>query len=81
MAKDVPDLREYCTSLRPVRPGTKMRLDHGRQYLIASLTPSRPGRAVFAEADLTYSRDARHLYQRGTQHVEIGAITTIKAGD
>ena len=81
LARDEPDLGKYCTSLRPVRPGTKMRLDDGDQYLIASISPSRPGRAVFADADLTYSRDARHLYQRGTQHVAIDTITTVRVSD
>jgi hypothetical protein len=80
-AATMPDLGEYCTSLRPVRPGVKMRLDDGRQYLIASISAARPGRAVFVEADLTYSRDARHLYQRGTQHIEVGTITTVQVSD
>jgi hypothetical protein len=80
-AATAPDLRKYCTSLRPVRPGVKMRLDDGRQYLIASISVSRPGHAVFATADLTYSRDASHLYQRGTQHIEVGTITTLRVSD
>ncbi|HEX5561761.1 MAG TPA: hypothetical protein VFX52_08970 [Nocardioidaceae bacterium] len=80
-AATTPDLGKYCTSLQPVRPGVTMRLDDGRQYLIATISVSRPGRAVFANADLTYSRDASHLYQRGTQHIEVGTITTVRVSD
>lgn len=80
-AADTPDLGKYCTSLQPVRPGVRMRIDDGRQYLIASVSASRPGRAVFAHADLTYSRDASHLYQRGTQHLEVDTVTTVRVVD
>lgn len=82
IAATMPDLRKYCTSLRPVRPGVKMQLDDGgRQYLIATISASRPGHAVFATADLTYSRDAHHLYQRGTQHIKVDTITTVRVSD
>jgi hypothetical protein len=62
------DLGELCTRLRPVRDGTKMRLaEEQTDYLIASLTPKRAGSGHFGRVKLTYSRDGRHLLQRGSQ--------------
>lgn len=68
-------LDPYCTRVRPVRAGTTLRLrgsteSEGGEYLVAVLTPHHPGAAHLRRLDVDYSRGARHLWQRGTQHVD-----------
>lgn len=64
-------LSEYCTSVRPLKDGTKVRLESSSgQYLVAALTPSRAGSAQINSIRINYSRGASHLFQRGTQDVK-----------
>lgn len=64
------DLSEYCTSVRPIRNGTRMsREKESGDYFVAVLTPTRAGTAHLDRVDITYARGARQFFQRGTQHV------------
>lgn len=50
-ADDAPE--EYCTELRPVRPGTPMVYDGtSTQYLVLTITATRPGTAELAAVEL-----------------------------
>jgi len=63
-------LSEYCTSVRPLKDGTRVHLqsDLG-EYLVAAFTPARAGTAHVDSINIHYSRGSRHFFQRGTQHV------------
>jgi hypothetical protein len=63
-------LDEYCTDVRPLEDGTSVRLERDSgQYFIAVLTPTRAGSAHIDAIDIRYSRDGRHFFQHGNQHL------------
>lgn len=64
-------LSSYCTSIRPLRDGTKMRFG-SPEYVVATLTPTRSGTSRIDPVTLDYSRTLRHLGQRGTDRVNGG---------
>lgn len=64
-------LSQYCTAVRPLKAGTRVRLEGSSgEYLVTALTPSRAGSAHIDSININYSRDAHHLFQRGTQVVK-----------
>lgn len=68
------DLTAICTSVRPTSPGTRTRSD---ESLLVRITPRERGDVVLQGVRVRYSRDARHLWQTGTQLVpaEVRVIT------
>lgn len=59
---------DVCRTLRPFRPGEKLRLfgGAGRDEVVLKLVASQPGRVQVDKVSFSYTRDRNHLWQRGT---------------
>lgn len=67
-------LAVHCSEVRPVADGTLLRWVDGfpsGEYLVMTLTPTRPGSAHVDAVTFTYSRSWRHLRQTGTDRTEV----------
>lgn len=75
------DVSEFCDEVEPVGDGVRMSQHHWeaseRDYLIVTLTPTRPGKVHLAEVTLSYRTDRSHFYRRGTD--TIGLDVTVSA--
>ena len=77
MADEPPS--RYCTRIRPVRDGTTMRFDEAMsEYLVVTLTPTRPGTFRLGTIDVDYTRDGAHLHRRGTQQIRQNVIVRVR---
>jgi hypothetical protein len=66
-------LSEFCREVRPIRSGTTIRWtrDSPREYILLTIEPTQPGIARVDEIELTYSRDRKHLWQRGIARARV----------
>ena len=72
------DLGRFCAQVRPVRDGTTMRTGT-REYLVATLTSTRPGRSTLTAISVNYSWSRAHLWQHGDDLIR-GGITVRATG-
>lgn len=66
-------LDRACRTLRPLKDGTRLRLEEAwppPQYLVLEVEPTRPGRVTVDELEISYRRSGEHLFQQGTQRIE-----------
>ncbi|GAB2746404.1 hypothetical protein GCM10027273_26070 [Nocardioides pakistanensis] len=63
----------FCKELEPVEPGTAFRygLEPASDYMIVTITPTRPGVAHLTHIELSYQRGARHFFQQGTESIRV----------
>ena len=75
------DVSEFCDRVDPVADGVRMSQTHWeaheRDYVIVTLTPTRPGQVHLTEVSLSYRTDRSHFYRRGTD--TIGLDVSISA--
>lgn len=67
-------LGRHCEEVRPLRSGTRMHWVEGfppEEYLVLSIEPERAGVARVDRIEISYARDAAHLWQRGTASAEV----------
>ena len=62
------DLTAICSTARPAKAGTRTRPD---ESLLVRLTPRARGDVELRGLRVRYTRDARHLWQTGTQLVPV----------
>ena len=67
----------YCRRIDPIVAGTVFELGRNGAYIIATSTPTRPGRVVMTGADLNYSLDRDHWYRRGVDHVDFRNVQRV----
>lgn len=69
------DVGEFCDEVEPVRDGVRMSQRHWdareRDYVIVTLTPTRPGQVHLAEVSLSYRTDGSQFYRRGTDKIDL----------
>ncbi len=67
------DVGEFCDEVEPVGDGVRMSQGpwdaRERDYVIVTLTPTRPGRVHLAEVSLSYRTDRSQFYRRGTDTI------------
>lgn len=70
----------FCSNLEPFESGARLNLgvDPDSDYLLATVTPTRPGVAHLTQVRLTYALDRSHLWQRGTQTVRVDRKVTAR---
>lgn len=75
------DLGEFCDEVEPVGDGVRMSQGpwnaRKRDYVIVTLTPTRPGQARLTGLTLTYRTDRSQFYRRGAD--TIGLDVTVSA--
>ena len=76
-ASEAP-VSKYCTRLRPIKDGMKMRIDDDREYFVAAVMPTRAGAAHITSLDISYSRGSRHLWQHGSQHFTADILVRVR---
>jgi hypothetical protein len=62
------DGHQYCASLEPIVQGTVIHDRPNIQYMVATVTPTRPGRVDITSADFTYRTGRQDWLRRGTDH-------------
>jgi uncharacterized protein (DUF58 family) len=67
------DLLTTCTSVRPATPGTRTRED---ESLLVRVVPRERGDVELLGLRVRYTRDARHLWQTGTQALDVDVRVT-----
>lgn len=73
VSSNAGDLMSTCTSVRPAEPGTRTRSD---ESLLVRITPRERGDVELTGLRIGYSRDARHLWQRGIQELTTAVRVT-----
>ncbi len=67
------DVGQYCDEVEPVGNGVRMSqgpwADRKRDYVIVTLTPTRPGQVRLTEVSLSYRTDSSQFYRRGTDTI------------
>jgi hypothetical protein len=48
------------------------------EYIIATSTPTQPGKVVMSRADFDSSWDRAHWYRRGVDHVLLSLVQHVK---
>lgn len=61
------DLMSFCSSVRPAEPGSRTRPD---ESLVVRIVPRARGDVELLGVRVGYRRDARHLWQTGTQELD-----------
>jgi hypothetical protein len=61
------DLSEHCAALSPVREATLTVNGNPDQFVVMSISPTRPGVVRISGMDLTYAHGWQRAWQRGTQ--------------
>ena len=69
-----------CTRLDPIVAGTTLRYPSPAEYVIATITPTRPGKVLATGADFDYSLDRSGWYRRGNDHVDLSIGIRATAG-
>lgn len=65
----------YCARLEPVEAGTSLQLPSPDAYIVATLTPHRPGRVVVTGVEFSYALGAdRWWSRRGVEHVSTRVV-------
>lgn len=69
----VRDPGSCCQNVVPLIAGATFRYDPApdSDYLIVTITPTRGGVATLALVELAYERGASHLFQRGTESIQV----------
>ena len=69
------DVGEFCDEVVPVGDGVRMSQGpweaRERDYVIVTLTPTRPGKVRLAEVSLSYRTDRSQFYRRGTDTISL----------
>jgi len=69
------DVGEFCEEVEPVGDGVRMSQSHWeareRDYVIVTLTPTRPGEVHLTEVSLSYRTDGSHYFRRGTDTIDL----------
>lgn len=60
----------YCSGIEPIVAGATFHFRPGRPYIIATSTPTTPGKVVMTGADFDYATDRSLWCARGVDHVE-----------
>ncbi len=55
-----------------------MGLSPERDYVIVTVTPTRPGKVRLTEVSLNYRTDRSHLYRRGTETIGMDVLVTAR---
>ncbi|GAA1917787.1 hypothetical protein GCM10009815_10800 [Nocardioides marmoribigeumensis] len=80
----IRDIGDHCRDLEPLRDGMDFRLEqwraeeHGARgdYLVLTVTPTRPGKVKVDRVDVTYALGADHLWRRGTERLGMDVTLT-----
>ena len=80
------DLDQSCRDHEPLRAGMDFHLrcwesrTHGGRgdYLVLTVTPTRPGRVTVDRVDVSYALGADHLWRRGTEPVGMDITITAR---
>jgi hypothetical protein len=67
------DLSATCTSVRPAGAGARTRAD---ESLLVRIVPRERGDVEMFGLRVRYTRDARHLWQTGTQELDVEVRVT-----
>jgi hypothetical protein len=67
------DLDQFCTAVRPLKPGARMNYSRSPkgEYVIVTLHPTRPGMVHLDSVQLDYALGSSGFYMRGTDNVAI----------
>jgi hypothetical protein len=74
----VSGLSRFCSAIHPVAPGMRLTYPNRHEFLMMTLTPTRPGSVRVTGVDIDYALGADHLFRRGTDHVELVAHFTAR---
>jgi hypothetical protein len=76
------DVDEFCDEVEPVGDGVGMSQGHWeareRDYVIITLTPTRPGKVRLAEVSLSYRTDRSQFYRRGTDTIGLDVLVSAR---
>lgn len=74
------DVSASCEEVRPLEVGQRLVLAPGatEPYLVVEVRPAEPGRVAVTGVDVTYRRGADHLWQRGTQRLDVDLVATAR---
>jgi hypothetical protein len=65
--------RHYCGSIETVVDGTRFTI-RGADYLIATITPTTPGRVVITAMDFNYAMGRADWFRRGVDHLGMHVV-------
>lgn len=71
------DLAKWCTSVLDL-PATLQYKPSSDETVVMRVQPTRPGRVVIDSVTLDYRRGADHLWQQGTQTIQVGLTLTAR---
>ena len=69
---EVGDLHRWCSRVTPVADGVTFTYPSPREYLIVTVTPTRPGTARITAADFSYRTGKSDWFRRGTERITMG---------
>jgi hypothetical protein len=74
----VDEADDYCARVEPFTPGMELRRDetHTSDYLVVTVTPTRPGVAQLERVEVDYRRAARHFLQQGVESIRVSRRIT-----
>lgn len=72
------DLSRVCRDLTPITPGERLTVPTPHHYLVAILTPTRPGVVHLTRVDVDESLGADHWFRRGTDSVALDRQLTAR---
>lgn len=64
----------YCERLVPIVEGTTLQIPSPDAYVVATVTPQKPGRVEIAGADFDYSLGPSEWLLRGVEHLDMRIV-------